>query len=397
MGPDHVTARVLLRRDREPRVASGHLWIFEGEIEKVDGSPETADLVDLVSPVGRFLGRGYINPRSRIRVRLLTHRDEPIDDGFWERRLRAAIALRRRIVNDTTAYRLVFGEGDLLPGLVVDRYGDVLVVQTLTAGMDRRKDLIVDVLARLTGVGAVYLRNDARIRLREGLPLYRQFARGDASTRIEIAEGQAQFLVDIAAGQKTGWFCDQRENRLALAPFARGARVLDVFCYSGAFGIHAALQGAASVLGLDASRDAVALAEHHAALNRVADRCTYRAANAFDDLKTMQQAGEHFDLIVLDPPAFARTRPAVPEALAGYKEINLRAIRLLGPDGVLASCSCSWHVDEHMLWAAILDAAQDARRDLRLIEFRSQARDHPMLAAMPETRYVKCFILQVCS
>jgi len=279
---------------------------------------------------------------------------------------------------------------------VVDRYGDVLVVQTLTAGMDRRKDIVMDLLVGLTGVGAVYLRNDSRSRLREGLPLYRQFARGDTPTRIGIAEAQARFTVDIAAGQKTGWFCDQRENRLALAPFARGASVLDVFCYSGAFGIHAALQGAASVLGLDASQDAVALAQAHAAMNSVADRCAFRVANAFDELKAMQQKGQHVDLLVLDPPAFARTKQAVPEALAGYKEINLRAIRLLGPEGILVSCSCSWHVDEQMLWAVILDAAHDARRDLRLIEFRSQARDHPMLAAMPETRYLKCFILQAC-
>jgi 23S rRNA (cytosine1962-C5)-methyltransferase len=397
MAADPVSARVLLRRDREPRILSGHLWVFEGEIEQVDGFPEAGDLVDLVSPLGRFLGRGYLNPKSRIRVRLLTHHDEPVDERFWERRLRAAAALRQRVVEGTTAYRLVFGEGDLLPGLVVDRYGDVLVAQMLTAGIDRRRDLLVDLLTRITGAAAVYLRNDARSRLREGLSLYRQFARGEGSTRVEITENGAAFLVDIAGGQKTGWFCDQRENRVALAPYARGARVLDVFSYSGAFGIQAAIRGATSVLGLDASQDAVALAAQHAAMNGAADRCLYRAVSAFDELKALQQKGERFDLIILDPPAFARTKQAVPDALAGYKEINLRAIRLLETDGVLASCSCSWHVDERMLWAAILDAARDARRDLRLIEFRSQARDHPMLAAMPETRYLKCFVLQACS
>ncbi len=392
--PDHVTARVLVRRDREPRIASGHLWVYEGEIEKVEGSPAPGDLVDLTTHRGRFLSRGYINPHSRIRVRLLTHRDEPIDEGFWEQRLRAALALRGHVVEGTTAYRLVFGEGDLLPGLVVDRYGDVLVMQTLTAGMDRRKDLLVDLLARLTTAGAIYLRNDAKSRVQEGLPLSQQFARGDSPVRVEIREGPARFTVHIAGGQKTGWFCDQRENRLALTPFARQAKVLDVFCYAGAFGIHAALQGAASVLGLDASEEAVAAARAHAEMNGVADRCAYRAANAFDDLRALQQAGEQFDLIILDPPAFARTKHAVPQALAGYKDINLQAIRLLRPQGFLVSCSCSWHVDEQMLWTAILEAARDVHRDLRLIEFRSQARDHPMLAAMPETRYLKCFILQ---
>ncbi len=392
--PEHVTARVLLRPDREARLASGHLWVFDGEIEEVSGHPEPGDLVDVTTRHGRFVGRGYLNPHSRIRVRLLTHRDEPINEDFWDRRLRTALALRERVVDSTTAYRLIFGEGDLLPGLVVDRYGEVLVMQTLTAGMERQKDLLVDLLARLTGVETIYLRNDAKSRLQEGLTLYRQFARGESPTRIEIREGPARFTVDIAGGQKTGWFCDQRENRVALAPFARYEKVLDVFCYTGAFGIHLALHGCASVLGLDASEDAVALARAHAEMNGVAGRCTYRAVNAFDECRALQQAREQFDLVILDPPAFARTKHAVPQALAGYKEINLRAIRLLRPEGFLVSCSCSWHVDEQMFWTAILEAAQDAHRDLRLVEFRSQARDHPMLAAMPETRYLKCFILQ---
>jgi len=391
---DKVTARVRLRPDRERRISSGHLWVFAGDIEKVQGSPQPGDLVDVVTHRGRFLGRGYINPRSTIRVRLLTHRDEPVDDAFFARRVQTALALRERVVSGTTAYRLIFGEGDLLPGLVVDRYGDMLVAQLLTAGMEQRKNLTVDMLQRHIGISTIYVRNDARSRTLEGLPLYREFALGDGPMQIEIAEGRAHFVVDIAAGQKTGWFCDQRENRLALAPFARGARVLDAFCYTGAFGIHAAMNGAAAVVGLDESEEAVAAARAHADRNGVGDRCTYRAADAFDELRRLQRAGERFDLIILDPPAFARSRQTVAKALTGYKEINLSALRLLRPDGFLVSCSCSWHVDEQMLWTAIAEAAVDAGRVLRLVEFRSQARDHPMLGAMPETRYLKCFILQ---
>ncbi|MBI3997939.1 MAG: class I SAM-dependent rRNA methyltransferase [Armatimonadetes bacterium] len=393
--PEAITGRVRLRRNREDRIASGYLWAFEGEIERVDGDPGPGDLVDVVTHRGRFCGRGYFNPRSKIRVRILTHRDEPIDEPFLARRLQSAMALRARVVDGTSAYRLVFGEGDLLPGLIVDRYGDVLVMQILTAGMERHRDRLATLLHDLTGVAAVYLRNDARSRDLEGLPLYQQFARGAAPTQIEIHEGPARFVVDIARGQKTGWFCDQRENRQAVAPFAAGARVLDVFCYTGAFGIHAALAGAGSVLGLDASEEAVAAARAHADVNGVGEQCAYRAADAFDELRRMHRAGEQYDLIILDPPAFARSRHAVPQALAGYKEINLSAIRLLRAEGFLVSCSCSWHVDEQMLWTAILEAAQDAGRDLRLVEFRSQARDHPALGAMPETRYLKCFILQM--
>lgn len=395
MSQQGVTGRIRLRRNRETRVAGGHLWVYEGEIGAVDGHPAAGEIVDVVTERGRFLGRGYFNAASKIRVRILTRQDEPIDGAFFERRLRAAAALRQRVVSDTTAFRLVFGEGDFLPGLVVDRYGDVLVMQVLTAGMDRLQEVLADLLLGLTGATAIYLRNDAKTRTLEGLPLGQGFLRGGGPTAIEVREGPARFLVDIARGQKTGWFCDQRENRLAAAAMARGAEVLDVFCHTGAFGIHAALGGAASVLGLDGGTEAVETARANAARNSLEARCTYREVDAFDELRRLVASGYRCDLAILDPPAFARTKAAVPNALAGYKEINLQAIKLLRPEGVLVSCSCSWHVDEGMFWSAVLAAAQDAKRDLRLIEFRSQARDHPMLAAMPETRYLKCLILQV--
>jgi 23S rRNA (cytosine1962-C5)-methyltransferase len=392
---ESVAGRVRLRRSRQRRAETGHLWIYEGEIEGVEGTPNAGDIVDVLSARGEFIGRGFFNPRSKIRARILTHRDEPLDRDFMARRIERAVALRRRVVTDTTAYRVVFGDGDRLSGLIVDRYGDVLVLQSLSAGIDARQGQLVELLLEHTGAAAVYERNDSRSRTLEGLPLRQGFVRGVAPPQIEIREGRARFLVDLARGQKTGWFCDQRENRLAAGALARGAEVLDVFCHTGGFGLHALIAGATSVLGIDGSTDALALARANAALNEVGDRADYREANAFDELRRLDAAGRRFDLVVLDPPAFARSKDAVAGALAGYKDINLSALGLVRPDGFLVSCSCTWHVDESMLWSAILDAARDAGRELRLLELRSQARDHPMLASMPETRYLKCFIMQV--
>lgn len=394
MRRESVAGRVRVSRLQEQRIAAGHLWVYAGEIEAVEGDPTPGDLVDLATHAGRFCGRGFFNPHSKIRARILTFQDEPINEGFWRTRLERAASLRNRVVSGTNAYRLVHGEGDLLPGLIVDRYADVLVMQTLSVGMDRRKELLADVLSRLTGAGAVYLRNDTNSRRLEGLPAGRGFLRGQGETRIGIYEGPARFLVDVEHGQKTGWFCDQRENRMAVAALAQGAEVLEVFCHTGAFGIQAALQGAASVLGLDSSSEAVTLAREHAQMNGVGAICQYRQVDAFEELPKFERAGHLYDLAILDPPAFARSRDAVPRALAGYKEINLRALRLLRPEGFLVTCSCSHHVSEQGLWRAILEAAHDAKRQVRLLEVRSQARDHPMLASMPETRYLKCFLLQ---
>jgi len=268
-------------------------------------------------------------------------------------------------------------------------------MQTLSFGMARRRNLLADLLLKETGASAVYLRNDVHSLALEGLPIEQRFLRGDSPPMIEITEGAAQFVVDIEHGQKTGWFCDQRENRLAVTSLAVGAAVLEAFCHTGAFGIHAALNGAASVLGLDVSREAVKMARAHAVMNKVEDRCEYRDADVFEEFPQLERAGDRYDLVILDPPSFARTKQAVPQALAGYKQINLRALRLVRSQGFLATCSCSHHVGEEEFWRMLQDAARDAKRQVRLIERRSQARDHPVLAAMPETRYLKCFILRV--
>jgi len=267
MARSTVAGAILLRPGREHRILAGHLWVFEGEVADLRGSPRPGEFVDVLAQDGRFCGRGFYNPTSKIRVRILTFQDEPLDEAFFGRRIRDAVALRSRVVSGTTAYRVVYAEGDLLPGLIVDRYGDLLVVQTLALGMDVRKELLADLLLQETGAQAVYLRNDSGVRSLEGLPRHQGFLRGGAPTRLEIREGQARFWVDVERGQKTGWFCDQRENRLAAAPLGGGADVLEAFCYTGGFGIHAALSGARSVLGLDVSEEAVAIGRENARLN----------------------------------------------------------------------------------------------------------------------------------
>lgn len=386
--------RVRLSRTRAVE-ALGHLWIYAGYVEEVSGELVSGDVVDVMAPNGRFYARGLYNPASKIRVRILTFDDEPITEEFWRGRLAQAVRLRQQVVTGANAYRLIYGEADRLPGLIVDRYDDVLVMQTLSSGMDRRKDLLADLLCQESGATRVYLRNDAKSRTLEGLPVERGFLRGGGATTVGIQEGPARFLVDIERGQKTGWFCDQRENRLVTARFAAGAEVLEVFAHTGAFGIHAALAGAKSVEGLDVSEEALALARNHAVLNKVADRCVYRSADAFEEMRKLERAGCRYDLVLLDPPAFARSKQAVPRALVGYKDVNLLGMRLTKPEGFLVTSSCSHHVTEQELWTGIRLATRDAKRQVRLLEQRGQAMDHPILAAMPETRYLKCFILQV--
>lgn len=372
----------------------GHLWVYAGHLRPVVGEPAAGDLVNVLNPNGRFYGRGFFNPNSKIRVRLVTFEDEPVDEAFWRNRIQQAIRLRDRVVTRSSAYRLIYGEGDRLPGLIVDRYDRMLVMQTLSYGMDRIKDLLADVLMKEVDASAIYLRNDAKSRALEGLPLERRFLRGGGSTQVEIQEGTARFVVDVERGQKTGWFCDQRENRMATAQLAAGAEVLEVFCHTGAFGIHAALAGAASVEGLDSSDETLALARSHASRNQVEGRCSYRKADAFEEMRNLVKAGRRYDLVILDPPAFARSAQARPRALAGYKDVNLLGLRLLNPEGFLVTSSCSHPVSEEDFWTSIRLAARDAKREIRLIEQRGQAADHPILASMPETRYLKCCIVQ---
>ena len=392
--PAATVPHVILTAQRSTE-GPGPLWLYAGYLGRVIGEPTAGDVIDVLTAKGRFYGRGFFNPNSKIRVRMLTFDQEPIDEQFWQHRLRQACNLRHRVVTHTNAYRVIYGEGDRLPGLIVDRYDRTLVMQTLSYGMDRRKDLLADLLAKETNATAVFLRNDAKSRQLEGLPFERGFLRGSGPTRVEVQEGPARFVVDIECGQKTGWFCDQRENRLAAAKYAAGGEVLEVFCHTGAFGIHAALAGATVVEGLDVSEEALAMAREHAVLNQVQDRCVYRREDAFEEMRRLVKAGKRYDVVMLDPPAFARSKRALPGALAGYKDINLLGIKLVKPEGFIVTSSCSHPVSVGDFFTSIRLAAHDARREVRLIEQRGQSADHPVLSSMPETRYLKCFIFQV--
>ncbi len=351
--------------------------------------------MDVRSIRGQWLGRGFINRKSTLTVRLLTTRPEEIDPAFFRKRLLDAMAYRAKVVDGTSAFRVVYGEADLLPGLIVDRYGDVVVLQTLALGMDVRKAELVELIDELMHPAAVFERNDPGVRRLEGLDARTGWLRGSSPAEVEIREGRARFLVDIARGQKTGFFLDQRENRLAIERIVNDAAVFDAFCYTGGFAVHAALAAARQVTAVDISQDAVSLARQNAERNGVAARCTFFAANVFDELRRQVGSGARYDVVILDPPAFAKTRDALPRALGGYKEINLRAMKLLRPGGFLVSCSCSYHMDETLLTEVIASAARDTRRTVRLVERRGQANDHPVHPAMPETRYLTCLVAQV--
>jgi len=386
---------VFVRPEHDARLRAGHLWLYRTEIARVDGNPQDGDAVSVRAASGRHLGVGWLNMRSAIAVRLLTHEDRDIDESFLADRLRRALALRGRLAASGDACRLVYSEGDYLPGLIVDRYADLLVMQTLTLAMDRRKDVLVRLLLEMNQPRGIYARNDPAARRLEGLPREQGWLAGGGATEVEIEEDESRFLVDVAQGQKTGFFLDQRENRTRIAALARGARVLDCFAYTGAWGIRAARHGAESVVGVESSDSALALAGRNAALNACADRCQWLGENAFDGLRRLAAGAPAFDLAILDPPAFVKTRAALAHGLGGYKEINLRALKALRPNGWLITCSCSYHVDERTLAKVVSDAAHDARRTIRIVESRSQARDHPVHPAMPETRYLKCLVIAV--
>jgi 23S rRNA (cytosine1962-C5)-methyltransferase len=389
-----MTAKVVVVRGREGRLLRGHPWIYRSDLAEVSGSPEPGDVVEVLDGRGRLLGRGTISPRSQIAVRLLTREDEPVDRAFLRRRLEAAAALRRRTVRDTNACRLVHGEADGLPGLILDRYGDLLVLQALTAGMERLTPALVEAAADLFAPAAILERNDPPARDLDGLPRRKGFLLGSHPTRFWVAEGPVAARVDVLEGQKTGLFLDQRENRLLAGRLAHGRDVLDAFCYGGGFALHALHAGARAALALDIAPAAVALAAEAFFHNGFADRAEARTANGFDELRALDRAGRRFDLVVLDPPAFTKGRDAVAGALRGYKEINLRAMKLVRPGGILVTSSCSYHVDAEQFRALLADAAADARRQFRLREFRTQAADHPVLLAVRETQYLKCAILE---
>ncbi len=395
MATETPSGTIHLAAQGQARILAGHPWLYESDIASVEGTPQPGDVVEVLASHGQSVGRGLYSPQSKIPVRLLTRSQEAIGDTFWRTRIQAAVALRKQVVSGTTAYRLVHADGDGLPGLIVDRYGEVLVMQCVTVGINRRRETLADLLLSLTGATAVYLRNDSPAQTREGLTSERMFLRGSSATAMEIREGPARFIVDIAAGQKTGWFCDQRDNRLAVAAISKGKDVLDAFCHTGGFGVQAAMAGARSVSGLDASRPAVEQARAHAVLNQVSPICDFRSGDAAEALKKLGRSRKRFDVVILDPPAFAKRRSVRGSALEGYQHLNALALPLIRQGGTLVTCSCSHHVSETDLCAVVEAAARRARRRIKILDRRGAGPDHPINPDVPETRYLTCLLVAV--
>jgi 23S rRNA (cytosine1962-C5)-methyltransferase len=375
------------RRGAE-RARAGHLWIYRSDVLDAARAPG-GSVVGVRDERGRFVGQALHSDRSEITLRLLSWREEEIDRAWWRARLRASVARRAETGRDADAHRLVYAEGDALPSLIVDRYKDVLVLQTLSQGTDAIKSMLVGLLVEELNPRAVVERNDVRVRKLEGLEMRAGVLYGDAPEEMEVVQHGLRFAVAPLGGQKTGAFLDQRENHLAAREYARG-RALDCFTFNGGFALSVA-RSCDSVIGLDISAEAVATSRRNAASNGLTN-VEFREANVFDALREMQEGGTRFDTIILDPPAFAKNRASVPAAARGYKEINLRALKMLAPGGVLVTCTCSYHMSESMFLGVVAEAAADARRQLQFVEKRIQARDHPVLAGVPETLYLKCLV-----
>lgn len=371
------------------RLRSGHPWVYRSDVSEASG--EAGDVVRVDDQRGRFLGRAFYNPKSQISIRLVTREDEPVEEAWFAGKIGHALDYRESLKIDADAYRLIHGEADGIPGLVVDRYGDCLVVQTGSAAVERRLEWVTGPLvARLTPAG-ILARNDSAARKREGLDIESRVLSGDVPESVIVREGEVRYRADLRGGQKTGGFLDQRENHLAIGRYASG-RVLDVFSYTGGFALHAARR-ADSVEAVDASGPALEVAKSNAELNGL-ENMIFTRANAFDLLRERSDSGERYDAVILDPPAFAKSKREVRKAARAYKEINLRAMKLLSPGGILVTCSCSYHFSRELMQETLRSAAADAGVTMRVREWRGQAADHPELLTVPETRYLKCVVLE---
>lgn len=394
--------KVHIRKGEARAFKSGGAWIYDNEVASVEGPFENGDFVTVLDHDGWPLGNGFINVNSKLRVRMMTRdAEQMIDEAFLEKRLRDAWEYRKRVI-DTGCCRVVFGEADFLPGLTIDKFGDVLVVESLALGMDRHKETVLRLLKNILAedgiiVRGIYERSDAKERLKEGMERASGFLSGPFDTNVEIVENGVRFLVDVKNGQKTGYFLDQKMNRLAMQRICRGQRVLDCFTHTGSFALNAGYAGAAEVLGVDASETGILQAEANARLNGLEDRVKFRTADVFELLPELEAAGEQYDVVILDPPAFTKSRETIKRAVKGYREINLRGMKLVKDGGYLATCSCSHFMDQELFTKTIREAAQGAHRRLRQVFFSTQAPDHPILWAAGETYYLKFYIFQVVS
>ena len=383
--------QLLVKKNEDKRIRNGHLWVFSNEVKETRGEPQAGDIVELRDHAGKFIGLGFYHPHSLITLRLLSTADEPIDFHFFERRIASALELRKRLYPSAETFRLVHSESDGLPGLVIDKYEDSLSIQTFSCGMDKRLTLICDVLESLFHPKSIAERNESSLRTLEVLEERKGILRGEIGPVI-VREGDVKYEVDLLEGQKTGLFLDQRENRASIRRYAKGARVLDCFCNDGGFSLNAARAGAAEVTGVDVSDGAVKRASHNAELNGM--KCSFVQKDAFQFLSEAV-SGKRYDLIVLDPPSFTKSKKNIMTARKGYKEINTNAMRLLREGGFLATASCSHHITSEMFREILAESAHAAQRTIQLIDWRGAAPDHPVLPAMPETEYLKFAILRV--
>ena len=393
-------AVVTLTKGEGRSLKAGGLWIYDNEIDTIMGTFTNGDIVLVHDFDGYIMGRGYINQNSKIRIRMMTREpDQLIDEDFLRRRVENAWQYRKDTV-DTSSCRLIFGEADFLPGLVVDKYEDVLVVESLALGIDRMKETIVGLLKETLAkdgimIRGVYERSDAKVRLKEGLPRVKGFIGEPFATNVEIVENGVHYMVDLVDGQKTGFFLDQKYNRLAMQRICQGKTVLDCFTHMGTFALNAGIAGAKEVTGLDISEFAIEQARANAVLNHLEDRVKFRCANVLDELPRLANEGAKYDVVILDPPAFTKSREATKNAIKGYREINMKGMKLVKNGGYLATCSCSHFMTQELLAKTIKEAAKATHKRLRQVEFRTQSPDHPILWAADESYYLKFFIFQV--
>lgn len=394
-------AKVILKKGEGRTIKAGGMWVFDNEIAEVQGEFENGNLVEVLDFDGYFMGVGFMNEASKIRVRLLTRKKgQEIDHAFLESRVQAAWDYRKATV-DTSSCRVIFGEADFFPGFVVDKFSDVLVVESLALGMDRYKQEILEILVDVLKkdgiiIRGIYERSDAKVRLQEGMERVQGFIGEPFDTKVLIEENGVKYYVDVAEGQKTGFFLDQKYNRLAIQRICRDARVLDCFTHTGSFALNAGIGGAKEVIGVDISDLGVSQATENARLNGLEDRVRFQCANVFDLLTELEAEKENFDVVILDPPAFTKSRSSVKNAVRGYRDINFRALKLIRDGGFLATCSCSHFMTPELFTQTIAQAAKAAHKRLRQVEYRQQSPDHPILWAADESYYLKFYIFQVC-
>lgn len=392
---------VTLKKGEGRTVKAGGMWVFDNEIANINGSFENGDIVTVSDFDGYFLGYGFINTNSKITIRLMSRKKEHvIDRAFLETRIRNAWNYRKETI-DTGCCRMIFGEADWLPGIVIDKFSDVLVVESLALGIDRLKPQILEILTKVLAqdgisIRGIYERSDAKVRLQEGMERYKGFIGEPFDTRVPIEENGVKYIVDVEDGQKTGFFLDQKNNRKSIWKLCPGKKVLDCFTHTGSFALNAGMAGASEVLGVDASMTGITQAEENARLNGLEDRVKFMCADVFELLPQLETQGESYDVVILDPPAFTKSRNSIKNAVKGYREINLRGMKLIRDNGYLVTCSCSHFMDPALFSKTIREAAHGAHKRLRQVEFRTQACDHPILWAADESYYLKFYIFQVC-